>query len=85
MSNASRLIIIGSPGAGKTTYCQAMSVFLKAIGRDVAIIKIDPANENVPYKADIDVAELIKLEQVMDHFNLGPNGGLVYCMEYLEH
>ena len=61
-----------------------MSVFLKAIGRDVAIINIDPANENIPYKADIDVAELIKLEEVMDHYNLGPNGGLVFCMEYLE-
>ena len=77
-------VVIGSPGAGKTTYCEAMARFLKAIGRDVAIVNIDPANENVPYQADIDISELIQLEEVMDTFKLGPNGGLVYCMEFLE-
>jgi len=77
-------LVIGSPGAGKTTYCEAMSRFLKAIGRDVAIVNIDPANEQMPYKADVDIAELIRLEEVMDQLNLGPNGGLVYCMEFLE-
>ena len=48
------------------------------------MINIDPANENVPYEADVDVAELIQLEDVMRAYKLGPNGGLVYCMEYLE-
>ena len=46
-------VVIGSPGAGKTTYCEAMARFLKALGRDVAIVNIDPANENMPYEADI--------------------------------
>lgn len=77
-------IVIGSPGAGKTTYCKAMSQFLKAIGREVIIVNIDPANEQIPYKADIDISELIQLEEVMEHFKLGPNGALVYCMEFLE-
>ena len=27
-------IVIGSPGAGKTTYCEAMSRFLKALGKN---------------------------------------------------
>ena len=46
-------VVIGSPGAGKTTYCEAMARFLKALGRDVGIVNIDPANENMPYEADI--------------------------------
>ena len=77
-------LVIGPPGSGKTTYCEAMSRFLKAIGREVAIVNIDPANENMPYKADIDVSELITLEDAMKDTKLGPNGGLMYCMEYLE-
>ena len=57
---------------------------LNDLGRPTALINIDPANENVPYEADVDVAELIQLEDVMRAYKLGPNGGLVYCMEYLE-
>ena len=29
--------------------------------------------------------QLISLEQVMEEHTLGPNGGLIYCMEFLEH
>jgi GTPase SAR1 family protein len=54
-------IVIGPPGSGKTTYCEGMSQFLKSLGRNVAIVNLDPANENVPYKADIDVADLIQV------------------------
>ena len=46
-------IVIGPPGSGKTTYCEAMSRFLKAIGREVVIVNIDPANENMPYKIQL--------------------------------
>lgn len=28
-------------------------------------------------------ADLISLEDAMEELELGPNGGLVYCMEYL--
>ena len=27
--------------------------------------------------------DLISVDDVMDELKLGPNGGLVYCMEYL--
>jgi len=32
-----------------------------------------------------DVRELISLDDVMEELGLGPNGGLVYCMEYPFH
>jgi GTPase SAR1 family protein len=34
-------------------------------------------------QVSIDVKELISLEDVMEEMELGPNGGLVFCMEYL--
>lgn len=36
------------------------------------------------YTPTVDISELIKHEEVMTHFGLGPNGALVYCMEFLE-
>lgn len=37
------------------------------------------------YECAVNIADLITLQDVMDAFDLGPNGGLVYCMEYLEN
>ncbi|XP_077984533.1 GPN-loop GTPase 2-like [Glandiceps talaboti] len=76
--------VIGPPGAGKTTYCAAMKQFMEGLGRKVAIINLDPANDNIPYEVAIDLSSLVTLSDVMDTLKLGPNGGLIYCMEYLE-
>jgi len=77
-------LVIGPPGSGKTTYCHGMQQFLRGIGRKVAIVNIDPANDALPYDCAIDISKLITLTDVMVEMGLGPNGGLVYCMEYLE-
>jgi GTPase SAR1 family protein len=124
-------IVIGAPGAGKTTYCDGMQQYLKLLGRDCHVVNLDPANEvppppesttrnensdveggggndndveggggindttatvgtvrnsQLPYDTILDVCEdVISLNSVMSELNLGPNGGLLYCMEYIEH
>lgn len=45
---------------------------------------LDSANDRLCYDATVNIAELITVEDVMDYVNLGPNGSLMYCMEYLE-
>ena len=47
-------IVIGPPGAGKTTYCDSMSQLLQGLNRKVAILNIDPANEGeaLPYEGN---------------------------------
>lgn len=77
-------LVIGPPGSGKTTYCNGMQQFLKAIGRECCVINLDPANEFIPYECDINLSDLITVKDVMTNLTLGPNGALLYCMEYLE-
>ena len=77
-------IVIGPPGSGKSTYCNGMRQFLTEIGRSVRVINLDPANDVLPYKPFACITELITLSDVMTRLDLGPNGGLVYCMEFLE-
>lgn len=84
MSRTYGQLVIGPPGSGKSTYCKEMAKFLKDIGRKVAIINIDPANDILPYDAAVNIYDLITVEDVMNHKKLGPNGGLIFCMEYLE-
>lgn len=45
----------------------------------------DNKNQLLPYDAVYDVcSEIVNLTSVMEKTGLGPNGGLVYCMEYIE-
>ena len=77
-------LVIGAPGCGKSTYCNGMAQFLNSVGRETVVVNLDPGNDLLPYECAVDVMELIRLEDAMDEFDLGPNGGLVYCMEYIE-
>lgn len=78
-------VVIGPPGSGKTTYCSKINNFYKhKLNRNVEVINLDPANENMNYRPKIDIMDLIKVEDVMENLTLGPNGALMYCMEYLE-
>lgn len=57
-------VVVGPPGSGKTTYCLGMCQYMKAIGRDAAVINLDPANhgEGLPYTAAVDIQELVSVE-----------------------
>ena len=34
----------------------------------------------VPYKANIDIRDTVKYKEVMKHYNLGPNGGIITAL-----
>jgi len=78
-------LVLGSPGAGKSTYCNGMQQFMSAIGRKCSVVNLDPANDHASYECAIDVRNLIKLEEIMEEDELGPNGGVLYALEELEH
>ncbi|OCH86015.1 cytoplasmic protein [Obba rivulosa] len=77
-------VVCGSPGSGKSTYCYGKYQLFTALNRPIAIVNLDPANDNIPYPCAVDISSLITLEDVMQEHGLGPNGGMLYCMEYLE-
>ncbi|KAI5299188.1 hypothetical protein KEM56_003451, partial [Ascosphaera pollenicola] len=77
-------LVIGPPGAGKSTYCNGMHQFMSAIGRKCSIVNLDPANEQTSYEATVDVRELVTLEEIMEEDRLGPNGGVLYALEEVE-
>lgn len=78
-------LVVGSPGAGKSTYCDGMHQFMGAIGRACSVVNLDPANDHTNYPCTLDIRTLVRLEDVMRQDRLGPNGGILYALEELEH
>eukprot|EP00899_Mesostigma_viride_P005855 jgi/Mesvir1/15270/Mv06488-RA.1 len=76
-------LVIGPAGSGKSTYCNAIYQHCQSVGRVVHIVNLDPAAEEFHYPVSVDIRELVSLQDVMEELNLGPNGGLVYCMDFL--
>ncbi|CAN1236057.1 GPN-loop GTPase 3 [Linum grandiflorum] len=75
-------LVIGPAGSGKSTYCSSLHQHCETIGRSIHIVNLDPAAEHFDYPVAVDIRELINLEDVMEELGLGPNGALMYCMEY---
>lgn len=45
---------------------------------------MDPSNEKLPYEAAANISDLVDTKEVAERHQLGPNGSLLYAMEYLE-
>ncbi|XP_071790362.1 GPN-loop GTPase 3-like [Asterias amurensis] len=77
-------LVIGPAGSGKSTYCSNMLRHCENIHRAAHVVNLDPAAEYFDYQPVADIRELIEVDDVMDDdaLRFGPNGGLVFCMEY---
>ena len=78
-------LVIGPPGSGKSTYCDGMQQFMSAIGRPSSVVNLDSGNDHTSYKPALDVRDLVSLDEIMVSEELGPNGGVLYALEELEH
>jgi len=53
------------------------------MGRPATAVNLDPANETPGYEAGVSLGELITVSDAMEAYGLGPNGALLYCIEFL--
>jgi len=44
------------------------------------IINLDPAVKTVPFARNIDIRDSVNYKEVMKQYNLGPNGGIMTCL-----
>ncbi len=77
------VLVMGPAGAGKSTFCAALISQLRSNRRSSIYVNLDPAATDFVYEPDVDIKDLISLDDVMEEMGLGPNGGLIYCFEFL--
>ncbi|XKL64228.1 hypothetical protein PGB90_004314 [Kerria lacca] len=78
-------LVVGPAGSGKSTYCSTMVQQGEIENKTIHVVNLDPAAEYFEYNPLIDIRELIHVDDAMedDEMQFGPNGGLIFCMEYL--
>jgi GTPase SAR1 family protein len=52
-------------------------------GLDAIIVNLDPGAENLPYNPDVDIRDWISLKEVMETYELGPNGAQIACADMI--
>ena len=68
------------------TYNEICGILNPLLSRSTSIVNLDPANDRTTYTPALDVRSLITLDEVMTgEESLGPNGGILYALEELEH
>lgn len=77
------VFVLGVAGSGKSTLVKAFGDWLIENGYSIARVNLDPGAESLLYDADYDVRSFVKLEEIMARYSLGPNGGLLKCMELM--
>jgi len=74
---------IGTAGSGKSTLTSNFQKWFKTRGLDAIIVNLDPGAENLPYEPDVDIRDWISLREVMETYQLGPNGAQIVCADMI--
>jgi len=75
--------IIGTAGSGKSLLSATFTDWLKIGKQDVAIVNLDPGVLKLPYTPDIDIRDYVRIEELMNKYELGPNGALVMAADLI--
>lgn len=75
--------VIGTAGSGKSRLTAAFHRWMKEHGLDVVSLNLDPGAEMLPYGPDVDIRDWIQLADVMERYELGPNGAQVMAADLL--
>lgn len=77
------LYFIGSAGSGKSSLTGAFLGWMQRQGYDAITVNLDPGIENAPYVPDVDIRDWIKLKEIMEDYEVGPNGAQIIAADML--
>jgi GPN-loop GTPase len=77
------VFIVGTAGSGKSLLTASLTEWLKVDKQKTTIVNLDPGVVTLPYAPDIDIRNSVDLDQIMEDYNLGPNGALVLAADLI--
>ncbi|MDH5402743.1 MAG: ATP/GTP-binding protein [Candidatus Heimdallarchaeota archaeon] len=75
--------ILGPAGSGKSHLTASLYSWMNLVGLDVITLNLDPAVVRLPYAPDIDVRNFVDYNELVEKYELGPNGGIIVAMDHV--
>lgn len=75
--------ITGTAGSGKSLLTSRLLQWYKDTKSFPITLNLDPGAVNLPYKPDVDVRDYIDMQNLMERYDLGPNGSLVMASDMI--
>jgi GTPase SAR1 family protein len=83
MDSSQVIYILGTAGSGKSALTMKLSERLYDAGRTIIRVNLDPGVRQLPYTPDVDVRDYVNLDQIIEQYELGPNGALIAASDIL--
>lgn len=77
------IYFIGTAGSGKSTLTHVFNQWMNLQGLDSITVNLDPGAENLPYEPDVDIRDWISLKEIMETYELGPNGAQIAAADMI--
>jgi GTPase SAR1 family protein len=77
------IFVTGTAGSGKTLLTHALKSWYVNKGEDAIAVNLDPGVISLPYEPDVDIRNSIDLQEIMDSYQLGPNGALILAADMI--
>jgi hypothetical protein len=77
------IFVLGTAGSGKSLLVSAFSDWLKYKNQSVISVNLDPGVLRTPYDPDVDAREYVSIYELMEKYELGPNGALIMAADLI--
>lgn len=77
MSETGVVFLLGTAGSGKTVLSAVLRRYLAEQEINVINVNLDPAVQAIPYTCEVDIREYIDIQDIIDKYELGPNGAMI--------
>ncbi len=77
------IFVTGTAGSGKSLLTHALKNWYTSKGEDAIAVNLDPGVVSLPYDPDVDIRQSINLQDIMDSYELGPNGALILAADMI--
>jgi GTPase SAR1 family protein len=77
------IFLLGTAGSGKSLLTASLNEWFKIEKQKSITVNLDPGVSILPYTPDIDIRNHININQIIEEYQLGPNGALVLASDLI--